>query len=54
VSSDRVLSFERKGWPLKDYDERAKAWLKAVGGSSKYQEMMKQWQNIRGKNLLRR
>jgi hypothetical protein len=38
---------------LKEYDERAKAWLKAVGGCAKYEEMMKQWENNRGKNLLR-
>jgi hypothetical protein len=40
--------------PVKDYDERAKAWLKAVGGCQKYQELYQQWQNNRGKNLMRK
>ena len=39
---------------VKDFDERAKAWLKAAGGCQKFQDLMKQWKDNRGKNLWRR
>ncbi len=48
-SSDGELHMLR---PVKDYDERAKAWLNAVGGCRKFQDLYQQWQKNRGNNLL--
>jgi hypothetical protein len=39
--------------PARDYDERMKAWLNAVGGCPKHEKLYRQWEANRGKGLLR-